>query len=63
MRDPAKFINNVAVTDDGESVTVHSFLDERKINDKAQYDGLFSVCTDLLDDNVKDILKVRKDKC
>ena len=25
---------------------------------KAQYDGLYAVCTDLLDDEVDDILKV-----
>ena len=36
----------------------HSFLDENKIADEAQYDGLYAVCTDLLDDNVNDILKV-----
>lgn len=56
--DPARFIGNVAVTDDGEAAKVHSFLDENKINDEAQYDGLYAVCTDLWDDDVKDILKV-----
>ena len=56
--DPARFIGNVAVTDDGEAAKVHSFLNESKINDEAQYDGLYAVCTDLLDDDVKDILKV-----
>lgn len=35
-----------------------SFLDENKIADEAQYDGLYAVCTDLLDDDVSDILKV-----
>ncbi len=56
--DPGRFIGSVAVTDDGEVAKVHSFLDENKINDEAQYDGLYAVCTDLLDDDVKDILKV-----
>ena len=35
-----------------------SFLDENKIADEAQYDGLYAICTDLLDDDVSDILKV-----
>ena len=56
--DPARFIGSVAFTDDGEMAKTHSFLDENKIADEAQYDGLYAVCTDLLDDNVNDILKV-----
>ena len=34
------------------------YLDEDKIAEEAQYDGLYAVCTDLLDDEVGDILKV-----
>ena len=34
------------------------YLDEKKISDEARYDGLYAVCTDLLDDEVSDILKV-----
>ena len=56
--DPGRFIGAVAVTDDGEKAKVHSFLDENKIADEALYDGLYAVCTDLLDDDVSDILKV-----
>ena len=56
--DPGRFIGTVAVTDDGEAAKVHSFLDENKIADEAMYDGLYAVCTDLLDDDVNDILKV-----
>lgn len=56
--DPGRFIGSVAVTDDGEVAKTHSFLDENKIADEAQYDGLYAVCTDLLDDDVSDILKV-----
>ena len=56
--DPGRFIGSVAVTDDGEVAKTHSFLDENKITDEARYDGLYAVCTDLLDDDVSDILKV-----
>ncbi len=56
--DPGRFIGTVAVTEDGEAAKVHTFLDENKIMDEAMYDGLYAVCTDLLDDNVNDILKV-----
>lgn len=37
---------------------MHSYLDESKIELEAQYDGLYADCTDLLDDDVKGILKV-----
>ena len=39
------------------SVTV-KYLDEDKISTEEQYDGLYAVCTDLLDDDVNAILKV-----
>lgn len=47
--DPARFIGKTAVTEDGEIA---------KIENKALYDGMYAVTTDLLDDDVKDILKV-----
>lgn len=56
--DPARFIDTFAVTKDGEVAAMHSYLDEGKIESEAQYDGLYAVCTDLLDDEVSDILKV-----
>lgn len=56
--DPARFIGSIAVTKDGEAADVHSYLDESKIEAEEQYDGLYAVCTDLLDDDVSDILKV-----
>lgn len=56
--DPGRFIGTVAVTEDGEAAKVHGFLDEDKIADEAMYDGLYAVCTDLLDDDVSGILKV-----
>ena len=56
--DPARFIGTMAVTEEGEAATVKHYLDEEKISNEAQYDGLYAVCTDLLDDDVSDILKV-----
>lgn len=56
--DPARFIGTIAATENGEAAKIHSFLDENKIATEEQYDGLYAVCTDLLDDEVNDILKV-----
>lgn len=56
--DPARFIGTVAVTQDGETADIHKFLDEEKVESEARYDGLYAVCTDLLDDDVSNILKV-----
>lgn len=56
--DPARFIGTIAATNDGEVADIHNYLDENKIECEAQYDGLYAVCTDLLDDDVSDILKV-----
>lgn len=56
--DPARFISTIAATTDGEKADIHSYLDTEKIDIEAQYDGLYAVCTDLLDDNVSEILKV-----
>lgn len=56
--DPARFIEKTAVTPEGEAADIKYSLDENKIADETLYDGLYAVCTDLLDDNVADILKV-----
>ena len=48
----------MAVTEDGEKAGIHYYLDEEKIAEEEKYDGLYAVCTDLLDDPVKDILRV-----
>ena len=42
----------------GEAADIEQYLDGDKIAEEAQYDGLYAVCTDLLDDDVNDILKV-----
>lgn len=46
------------VTKNGKAADIHRYLDENKIEAEAQYDGLYAVCTDLLDDDVSNILKV-----
>lgn len=56
--DPARFIGKQAATDDGEIAKIHTYLDTDKIELESQYDGLYAICTDLLDDNVSEILKV-----
>lgn len=56
--DPARFIEKTAVTPEGEAADIKYSLDENKITEETLYDWLYAVCTDLLDDNVADILKV-----
>lgn len=60
--DPARFIGTMAITKEGEAADIKSFLDETKISEEAQYDGLYAVCTDLLDDGVGEILKVSEER-
>ena len=56
--DPARFVNKIAATEEGEKAKIHYYLDLDKIAEEEMYDGLYAVCTDLLDDDVADILKV-----
>lgn len=56
--DPARFIGTTAATKEGEAADIHHYLDENKIAEESRYDGLYAVCTDLLDDEVGAILKV-----
>ncbi len=56
--DPARFVNKIAATEEGEKAKIHYYLDLDKIAEEELYDGLYAVCTDLLDDGVADILKV-----
>ena len=56
--DPARFIGKTAATDDGEIAKIHNYLDTDKIEEEALYDGLYAVTTDLLDDDVTEILHV-----
>ena len=57
--DPARFIKKTSVTKEGEVAEYHSNeLDMDKILEETKYDGLYAICTDLLEDYVGDILKV-----
>ena len=56
--DPARFVGKNASTEDGEVADIHYYLDEERISEESRYDGLYAVCTDLLDDKIGDILKV-----
>ena len=56
--DPARFIGKAAATEEGEVAKIYSYLDTDKIEQESLYDGMYAVTTDLLDDDVKDILKV-----
>lgn len=56
--DPARFVGKVAVTKEGEKASLHYYLDEKKIAEEERYDGLYAVCTDLMEDAPGDILRV-----
>ena len=57
--DPARFINQTAVTGDGEVADKKIYsLDTEKIAEEAKYDGLYALCTDLLEDEPADIIRV-----
>jgi len=56
--DPARFVGKIAVTEEGEKAGIHYYLDEEKIAEEEKYDGLYAVCTDLMEDAPGDILKV-----
>ena len=60
--EPARFIGIMAVTKEGEAADVKHCLDENKISEEVQYDRLYAVCTDLLDDEVGNILKVSESR-
>lgn len=57
--DPTRFIKKTSVTKEGEVAEYQAQeLDMDKILEETKYDGLYAVCTDLLEDYVGDILKV-----
>lgn len=56
--DPARFIEKVAATKEGEAADISYFLDEERIAQEARYDGLYAICTDLFDDEPEALLKI-----
>ena len=57
--DPARFVIVTSITPDGEIAEKKIYdLDDAAIEKEALYDGFYAVCTNLIDDSVKDILSV-----
>ena len=57
--DPARFVRKTSVTKDGEAAdqTVYT-LDQEKIEYEGTFDGYYAICTDLVNDDPKEILKI-----
>lgn len=56
--DPSRFIEKIAVTEAGEVANTKYYLSEEKITEEEELDGLYALCTDLLDDDPEEIIKV-----
>ena len=57
--DPARFVRKVSVTENGEAADQTQYsLNEERIAEEKMYDGYYAVCTNLVDESVKDILSV-----
>lgn len=57
--DPARFVKVTAITADGKKAAKKIYeLDNSTIENEAAFDGFYAVCTNLIDDSVKDILDV-----
>ena len=57
--DPARFVKVINTTEDGEVAEDKTFLiDEEKVKAEEMYDGFYAICTDLVEDDVQDILTV-----
>ena len=51
--DPARFISKTSVTTEGEVAAKDLYaIDYDKIREEEKYDGIYAICTDLLDDDV-----------
>ena len=62
QNDPARFIKQVSLTQDGEiAENVLLDLDTDKIAEEEKYDGFYAVITNL-DDNIEEILKVNRQR-
>lgn len=57
--DPSRFVKVTSTTEDGEVAEEKSYsIDQDKVDSEKMYDGYYAVCTDLVDDDIKDILAV-----
>ena len=62
QNDPARFIQKISVTPDGEIADKSVYgLDEERINEEAMYDGFYAVVTNL-EDNPEEIIKINKQR-
>lgn len=58
--DPARFIQKISVTDDGEIVQNHLYeLNEERIKEESMYDGFYAVVTNLEGD-IREIININK---
>lgn len=61
--DPGRFIERVDVTNDGEVASKKiCTLNQDKIDEEAMYDGFYAICTDLLDDHPRDLIKITESR-
>ena len=62
QNDPKRFITTISITSNGEIAEENHYkLNQEVINNEAQYDGLYAVCTNL-EDNVEDIIKINHNR-
>lgn len=56
--DPARFIDKITVTENGELIEDQYHLNQELITDEALYDGFYAITTNLEDDDVTSIIAV-----
>lgn len=57
--DPARFVKVSSITDDGEVASHKVFeINNDVVEKEAAYDGFYAICTNLIDDDVNDIISV-----
>jgi len=62
QNDPARFIKEISVTDDGEIARHNEYgLDTERIQEEAQYDGFYAVITNLEGD-IGEILRINRQR-
>lgn len=62
QNDPKRFISTISTTSNGEVAEQNHYqLNQEVINNEAQYDGLYAVCTNL-EDNAEDIIKINHNR-